>query len=110
MTKIKEHIIFKGAVIILVITLLVPSFVKLAHMFEDHEHKVCVDPQKEHFHEYNLECEFFKFKINPQITEESLSYNFIEIIKPSSVIISQYQYVSDFQRLPFSLRGPPSLV
>ncbi len=110
MSNIKEHIIFKGAIIILIIALLVPSFVKLAHAFEDHEHEVCVSPHTEHFHEYNLECEFFKFKVNPQIAIVNQSFKALDIQERFTVIISQYQSIGDYQRLPFSLRGPPSLV
>jgi len=109
MSRYKESIIFKSLIITLVITLLVPSFVKLAHAFENHEHEICVTPQKEHLHEYNVDCEFYKFKTNPQVAivfDYSESLNIKDIATP---IVSQYQFISNYQRLSFSLRGPPTV-
>lgn len=109
MSRYKESLIFKSLIITLVITLLVPSFVKLAHAFENHKHNVCVKPQKSHFHQYNIDCEFYKFKMNPQIV---ISFDYSEIIlitKIAAPIISQYEFISDYQQLSFSLRGPPSV-
>ena len=107
MNKYKESIVFKSLIFTLVMTLLVPSFVKLAHAFENHEHEICVKPQKTHFHEFDIECEFYKFKTSPQIALV-VDYNQDLItIDLNNVIDSQYQFISDFQRLSFSLRGPP---
>lgn len=109
MSKYKENMVFKSLIITIVITLLVPSFVKLAHAFENHKHEICITPQKEHFHEYDIDCEFYKFKTNPQI---AVVFDYPEdlLIKKISVpIISQYQFISDYQRLSFSLRGPPTV-
>jgi len=107
MSKYKKSIIFKSLIVTLVITLLVPSFVKLAHAFENHEHEICITPQKEHFHEYDIDCEFYKFKTNPQV---AISFDYaesIDIKTNTSPVVSQYQFISDYQRLSFSLRGPP---
>jgi hypothetical protein len=109
MNKYKESIVFKSLIITLVITLLVPSFVKLAHAFENHKHEICVTPQKTHFHKFDLDCEFYKFKTSPQIAitfEYSENLNVEKIALP---IVSQYQFISDYQRLSFSLRGPPTV-
>jgi hypothetical protein len=109
MSRHKESLVFKSIIITLVITLLVPSFVKLAHAFENHEHEICVTPQKEHFHEYDLDCEFYKFKTNPQV---AISFDYtesIDIETNTAPIVSQYQFISDYQRLSFSLRGPPTV-
>lgn len=109
MSKFNESIIFKSIILTLVITLLVPSFVELAHAFEDHKHEICITPQKSHFHEYDIDCEFYKFKTSPQI---AVSFNYSENLEIETItaqIISQYQFISDYQRLPFSLRGPPTV-
>ena len=107
MSKYKESIIFKSLIITLVITLLVPSFVKLAHAFENHKHEICITPQKSHFHEYDIDCEFYKFKTNPQIAITFDYKESLDVKKIATPIISQYQFISDYQRLSFSLRGPP---
>ena len=109
MSKYKESITFKSLIITLVITLLVPSFVKLAHAFEDHKHEICITSQKEHFHEFNVDCEFYKFKTSPQI---NISFEYpvkLDIQTVVTPIVSQYEFISDYQKLSFSLRGPPAV-
>ena len=110
MKETKAHIIYKSAVIALVVTLLLPSLVKFTHIFEDHKHEVCETPQKSHFHEFDIDCEFYKFKLNPQIYVITDVQYFTDTQANFKLIISQYQFISDYQRLSFSLRGPPSLV
>lgn len=109
MSRYKESIIFRSLIITLVITLLVPSFVKLAHAFEDHKHEICITPQKEHFHEFDIDCEFYKFKTSPQIAISFDYFENLDIKTTTAKIISQYQFISDYQRLSFSLRGPPTV-
>ena len=109
MSKYKHSMLFKGLIITLVMALIVPSFVKFAHAFENHKHEICTKPQKTHFHEFDLDCEFYKFKISPQI---AITFNYnqnLDILEVTKTIISQYQFVSDYQRLSFSLRGPPTV-
>lgn len=109
MNKYKEGLVFKSLIITLVITLLVPSFVKLAHAFENHEHEICLKAQKEHFHKIDIDCEFYKFKTSPQIAV-SFDYQETPVIKKiTTPIISQYLFISDYQRLSFNLRGPPTV-
>lgn len=107
MSKYKNSTFFKSLIITLVITLLVPSFVKLAHAFENHKHEICEVPQKEHIHELDIDCEFYKFKISPQIAIAIDYDQSLEIFDLNTIIDSQYQFIIDFQRLSFSLRGPP---
>lgn len=110
MSQIKEHIIFKAITLTLVFVLIVPSFVKLAHAFENHKHEVCEVPQKLHFHDFELDCEFYKFKLNTQFYfTDALSVSEYQE-QPVQHIFSQYHFLSDYQKLPFSLRGPPCLV
>ncbi len=110
MTQTQTHITYKGLIIVLVIALVVPSFVKLAHIFENHKHEVCEAPQKSHFHEFDVDCEFYKFKLNPQTTTIFNDFVALSLEENFKLISSQYQFISDYQRLSFSLRGPPSLV
>lgn len=64
--KQQQHIAFKIAAIVLLLAVLMPSAVKFTHIFENHKHEVCTDYSTKHMHEINLECEFFKFKLNTQ--------------------------------------------
>ncbi len=68
MHTFREHIIYKFSIVILVAALLTPSFVKLFHIFENHEHAICVNQQDTHFHKVDLDCEFYKFKLNTRFS------------------------------------------
>lgn len=103
MNNCKEHIIFKSVIITLVMALLVPSFVKLAHAFEKHEHEICVKPQKTHFHKFDLDCEFYKFKTSPQIAIAISNSDDLNINNSFSPILSQYHFINDYQRLSLTL-------
>jgi len=108
--NIKEHIICKTIATLLIVSLLLPSAVKFTHIFENHEHEVCETPQKSHYHSFDLDCELYKFNIKPQIPFVAKNYDLVDVSINSTLIKSQYQSISKFQRLSFSLRGPPGLV
>lgn len=95
---------------LLITSFLVPSIVKFAHAFENHKHEICKTPQKSHYHSFELDCEFYKFNLNPQISIANNTLDLIDLIIRSSILESQYQSISKYQRLSFSLRGPPCLV
>lgn len=107
MLQIKEHITSKVLVVLLSFVLVTPLFVKLNHLFEDHEHEICKSPFSNHFHEIEIDCEFYDFKL---ITEFNFSFSKPEIPVLKEItesIRSQYFFISDYQQLQFSLRGPP---
>ena len=104
------HIVTKSIIMLLLVTIVLPSVIKFVHIFEDHKHEVCTNQSDTHFHEVEIDCEFYKFNLNTIISFISSSS---EIIIPEvnyKITTSQYLFVSDFQRLPFSLRGPPTLI
>jgi hypothetical protein len=110
MTKLKAHIGFKISLVILIIALLVPSFVKLAHTFETHKHEICKTPQKSHYHELNLDCDFYKFKLSNALY---IQHYDIEITSKSQLILVSNLYTSAYSNLHLqqtSLRGPPQLI
>lgn len=102
-----KHILFNSFTILIVIVLLAPSVVKLGHAFEDHKHEICVDNSTEHFHTLDLECEFYKFKVNSNFIFNPLTINVLEVNSQKELIASHYTFLSKFQKLHFSLRGPP---
>ena len=108
--KQQQQIAFKIAAIVLLLAVLMPSAVKFTHIFENHKHEVCTDYSTKHMHEINLECEFFKFKVNPVFSINFETVTFLKPYKKQTLITSQYQFVSDYQKLGFALRGPPKLV
>lgn len=107
MLQTKEHIASKIFVVLLTIVLVTPLFVKLNHVFEDHKHEVCKTPYTNHFHELEIGCEFYNFKLNTELNYTFSSIQIPVIKEITQSIISQYHYISDYQQLPFSSRGPP---
>lgn len=110
MQNIKEHIIFRMLTTVLVVSLLIPSIVKFSHIFAHHKHEVCLGEKATHLHEFDLDCEFYKFKLNNNyLSSFKYNYLFCEITnyKVSSLA---YKFLNNHQPLSFSLRGPPTLV
>ena len=110
MLKIKEHSASKILVVALTIVLVSPLFVKLNHLIEDHKHEVCKTPNTNHFHEIEIDCEFYDFKLNTELKYSFSSEKFPVFKNVTQSIISQYNFISDYQQLQFSLRGPPKMV
>ena len=96
----------------LVLAVLLPSVTKLTHAFTHNKHDVCDtdNKHKTHFHESDLNCDFYKFKLT---TQYYLSLNSIQLLLVKNnfkITVSQYEFVSDFQRLQIALRGPPQFI
>ena len=109
MDFLKQHIIFKGMTLILVLTLLLPSAVKSMHIFESHQHEVCYGEADAHFHTLDIDCEFYNFKINIPFTLPANGVFTIAYPEIKNIIISDYSFLSEYQKLHFSLRGPPAI-
>ncbi len=107
MQEIKKHILFKGFTILLVLAILLPAAVKVAHVFENHKHEVCINKSTTHFHSLDLECEFYKFKLATYVFQVPENFNFLDVQDNHKIATSQYFFLSPFQQLHFSLRGPP---
>lgn len=90
--------------------LLVPSAIKLVHVFEHHEHEVCKGGETTHIHNIDLDCEFQKFQLNKNFTLSDISFAIFKHIENSKTNLSQYHFLNKYQRLHFSLRGPPALI
>ena len=110
MHQFKQHISIKLLALALVIAVAIPTIVKFAHIFENHKHEVCTGEKATHIHEIDMECEFYKFKLNHVFSVHFDDFVFLSIEENFHIVSSQYQFISDYQRLPFSLRGPPQLV
>ncbi|MEO8933731.1 MAG: hypothetical protein ABI295_05440 [Xanthomarina sp.] len=106
----KQDIIFRVLSILLVVLVLTPSVVKLEHAFNHshHKHEVCIGEPQTHLHTLDIDCEFYKFQLNTAFTLPVHSFKLLEKQDNHQVIKSQYFFISEFQALHFSLRGPPS--
>ncbi|WP_299889657.1 hypothetical protein [uncultured Lacinutrix sp.] len=106
----KLNIISKIVTLLLLVAIATPTAIKLAHVFEDHKHEVCNNHSTFHFHQNETECELHKFKLNNPLNFAVQNFELFSSEIPSENIVSQYHFVSNYQRLSFSLRGPPILV
>jgi len=110
MQRIKEHITFKLITLLIAVVFLVPSAVKFLHIFSHHTHEVCKGYQTTHIHKVDIDCDFYKFQLNKNFTHTFFNIDlFLEKNEPQQ-IVSQYHFLSKYQRLQTSLRGPPSLI
>ena len=109
MQLIREHSAFKFLALIIVLALFAPAIVKFAHTFTHHEHKVCNGDETTHFHEVDLDCEFYKFQLNKNFTFSKNHIDLFVLQEDYKEIVSQYLFLSEYQRLHFSLRGPPQV-
>ncbi|WNH09720.1 hypothetical protein [Thalassobellus suaedae] len=110
MQTLKEHIVFKIVSLSLVAILLVPTVLKFAHIFAHHEHDICLGEKSTHLHELNIDCDLHKFKLS---NSYAITFFNFSLFSPKEVplkIASQYQFLSEYQRLQTSLRGPPYLI
>ncbi|MEL0650286.1 hypothetical protein V6246_02565 [Algibacter sp. TI.3.09] len=110
MNAIKKHIIFKALTVLLALMLFVPAGVKMAHVFAHHHHKVCTDGGKLHIHQVDLDCEFHKFHINNNFSLPDYTFTLFTEKETPTELVSQYRFISEFQQLQASLRGPPVLI
>ncbi|WP_323789006.1 hypothetical protein [Psychroserpens sp.] len=107
MNNYKQHIAFRIATVFIVLCLVLPTVVKMSHAFSNHEHDVCLVENQSHFHEIDSDCEFYKFNVNHQTTLTYFSFSPFEADESQNLIASKYLFLSTFQKLHFSLRGPP---
>lgn len=110
MNNLKQHIVFKTITILLTVSLLVPTAYKFAHIFAHHKHDICKGEKSTHLHEVNTDCDFYKFKLNNSYTFSFYNLDLFSFEEQPIQIISQYQFLSKFQRLQTALRGPPALI
>lgn len=106
----KEHIAFRLLTFLLISALLIPSTVKLIHVFEHHEHVVCIGDDSTHIHKVDLDCEFQKFQITTHFFHSFYNYDSSIVNHSSKTKFLTYKFLSDYKSLSFSLRGPPVLV
>ncbi len=110
MTYSKKHIGYKIASLLVIACLILPLSIKLSHVFSHHEHEVCIAKDQSHFHEIDLDCDFYKFKINQNLFFEFINYDLKSTLENNTSIITYYTYLKSNQQLTSFLRGPPYLV
>ncbi|WP_026755915.1 hypothetical protein [Sediminibacter sp. Hel_I_10] len=110
MNQHKPHNALRVSLLVLVMALLLPSVVKLAHAFENHEHVVCKGENQSHLHELDLDCEFYKFKLNTNFSFEFANYEIFISEQFQELNLEHYTFLNGHQQRTAYLRGPPCLV
>lgn len=83
---------------------------KLAHIFEHHEHIVCTGEDATHIHQVDLDCDFQDFQLNNNLIPPKTYSNIIFPLQKDEITPLTYKFHYKHRHLSFSLRGPPILV
>lgn len=106
----KTSFLIKIISLLLAVSFLRPYEHKFEHLFTHHKDDVCFGIfKKPHLHEVNKTCDFYKFKIFiPHSIPPVFNIGLFSPIKKQLKSASQYYFLSSYQQLHFSLRGPPT--
>ena len=99
----------KHCVLFLALAILFPSAISLTHIYFHKSQEVCFDAGQPHYHKKNLDCKLCDLRYSSHFT-----YNLYnpQIFKPDFLnnrFFNYYQFLSEYQKLPFGLRGPPAV-
>ncbi|WP_242084757.1 hypothetical protein [Aestuariivivens sediminis] len=109
MGPLKEHMAFRIFTLLVIAALLTPTVVKFTHTFYHHTHKVCTGEKSTHLHKIDLDCELLKCHLHKNFTLSSFTITLFSEDPLQSITEAYYFFLSDYQRLHFSLRGPPQI-
>lgn len=109
MNTYKHYITYRIATFFVVACLVLPTIVKFSHVFSHHEHEVCLGENQSHFHEIDMDCAFFKFKLSSSYYFVIETFSINEKVIFNKVKTKYHTYLKSHQQLSTYLRGPPSL-
>ncbi len=92
----------------LTLILLLPSFLSFNHVFAHDFNFACNDHSNTHLHQSSLDCELCDFHPSPLIAYHFFNYELVEVLPVNKKFFNSYEFLSDFQKLSFALRGPPA--
>lgn len=99
----------KYFIVFTIIALLFPSIVSLAHIGAHQDEVVCTNLSVTHIHKKSFDCELCDFRLTNLTTFSPITFTpFIPGVNGVKLFDS-YQFLSDYQKLAFKLRGPPAL-
>jgi len=108
MNKIQLTIFQKYILSFMVVALLFPSAVSLSHIYAHEKQELCHNYFDTHLHKKNIDCALCKFHPTPVIAFDLFRFNLQQAIPANKKFFNHYQFLSDFQKLSFELRGPPA--
>ena len=85
-----------------------PSVIKLWHSLYIHTEITCDQEGKTHFHSAEIDCAFhkFNFTLHCFLPQNHFEANLVGSVREDH--FSYYSSVSLFQKLQYTLRGPPA--
>lgn len=98
----KKNILFFFA-----LAILFPSAVNLSHIFAHEKQQVCIHTNTD-LHRKNLDCELCDLYYNSLFTVELYDHQIGDPLLIDNKFFNYYHLLSDIQKLPFKLRGPPA--
>ncbi|MFY0604134.1 MAG: hypothetical protein JXQ93_09300 [Flavobacteriaceae bacterium] len=101
--------IIKYSIILLSAVVFLPAAVQLLHIFNDHEHTVCVSKNDAHFHQKDLDCVLCHLQGETYWVSNEIDF---VALKNELLVFNNkpYNFLSNYQQLSFSLRGPPVFI
>ena len=107
MRIIYKKLLFSCIAILVLAALAIPDLAKISHAIYEHKEQTCLEKGNVHFHETEFDCDFHKYHTTTYFYPATL--NFTVIIQDFHLEKNQNYYflLSEFQKLHFSLRGPP---
>lgn len=87
--------------------LLLPSILNYNHPFAHNFNFACDDHSSVHLHQDSIDCTLCDFHPSPIITFQFSNFELIEYSETNQKNFNPYEFLSDFQKLSFCLRGPP---
>ena len=103
----EKKLFFSFVSILILLALAIPDVAKISHAVYKHKEQTCLKKGTVHFHEAEFDCDFHKYHITTYFYPEAINYTIL--IPEHSVNQNKNYYflLSEFQKLHFSLRGPP---
>ena len=89
--------------------IMLPSAISFSHIFSGHSHKLCDNYSEKHYHSKSVDCDLYHFHKNPALEIEIPNFSFILFEYREKITYDYYQFLNEFEALPFDLRGPPSI-
>lgn len=84
-----------------------PIVINFSHIFSVHGHEICVNYAEMHFHDSSLDCDLYSYTQSPVLAADFINFEPLleKLIKKE--FFNFYQFLNDYEKLHFELRGPP---
>lgn len=105
----KKQIACFGVSLVLMVSILMPSIIKLHHGLFDHVQEECTNAGTVHLHQVELDCDFHKHQITTSFYPSLVNYALPCSIPEKESSYNYYSFVSGCTLLHFSLRAPPAV-